>query len=171
MKCNAAGPDADVNLDEIDRIVREVGGRPENVVAILHRIQEKYRYLPDIAMRRVCEVSEITPAHIAGVSTFYSQFRHEPVGKYMIRICFGTACYVLGAERIEAAIRKFLAMEEDSDTDPERLFTIQRVACIGCCSLAPCLMIEDVTYGHLTPQNAHESVENFLSAVAQRKDV
>lgn len=151
-----------IDLREIDEIVREVGAKPKDALGILLRIQAKYRYLPLEAMRRVCEVTEITPARLTGVSTFYSQFRHKPVGKHIVRVCHGTACYVLGAERITDAIRRHLEIEEDSDTDASRLFTVEKVACIGCCSLAPCLMIDDVTYGHLSPRTAHKALEDFL---------
>jgi NADH:ubiquinone oxidoreductase subunit E len=152
----------EINLLEIDEIVEGVGTQPKDALNILLRIQSTYRYLPEEALRRVCEITKITPAQITGVSTFYSQFRHKPVGKHIIKVCHGTACYVLGAERITEAVRKHLDIPEDADTDAGRLFTVENVACLGCCSLAPCLMIGEITYGHLTPQNTYKSVENFL---------
>jgi NADH:ubiquinone oxidoreductase subunit E len=156
----AATPEID--LAEVDRLVHENGGGDAHVIRILQAIQRRWRYLPQEALRRVCETTAITPARIAGVSTFYTQFRHRPVGRYMIRVCHGTACYVRGAERITEAIRKYLHIEEGDDTDPHRIFTVENVNCIGCCSLAPCMLIEDVTYGHLTPQNVHRACERFL---------
>lgn len=159
-------PNSDPGLEtspaEVDEIVRRVGTSSGSVMRILQAIQGRYRYLPREALRRVCETTEITPAQITGVSTFYSQFRHTPVGKHMIRVCCGTACYVRGAELITDAIRRCLNIEEDSDTDPDRLFTVEKVACLGCCSLAPCMMIGEITYGHLTPQNVQKAVESFL---------
>ncbi|MEW6358978.1 MAG: NAD(P)H-dependent oxidoreductase subunit E [Planctomycetota bacterium] len=152
----------EIDLCEIDEIVARIGGKAKDTLNILLSIQEKYRYLPQEALRRVCEITEITPARITGVSTFYSQFRHKPVGKHIIRVCHGTACYVLGAERITDAVRKYLDIEDEEDTDADRLFTVQKVACLGCCSLAPCLMIDDITYGHLTPQNTHRAIANFV---------
>jgi NADH:ubiquinone oxidoreductase subunit E len=147
---------------DIDRIVEDAGRSPDGVIAILRAIQGRYRYLPREALRRVCEVTEITPAQITGVSTFYSQFRHTPVGRHIVRVCHGTACYVRGAEQITDSIRRYLGLAEEEDTDDERTFTVEKVACLGCCSLAPCLMIDEVTYGHLTPQSAPESLEVFL---------
>lgn len=152
----------DINLEEIDEIIEELGGDRGKALPILQRVQEKYRYLPELALRRVCERTAITPAQITGLATFYSQFRLAPVGKYTIRLCFGTACYVRGAERIAEAISNYLNIEPGSDTDPNRLFTVQNVACLGCCSLAPCMMIEEMTYGHLSPMNVKDAIEDFL---------
>jgi NADH:ubiquinone oxidoreductase subunit E len=147
---------------DVDEIVRREGGDGAHVIQILQAIQKRYRYLPREALRHVCEVTTITPAQITGVSTFYTQFRHEPVGRYIIRVCHGTACYVRGAERITEALRNQLGIDEGLDTDPQRLFTVEKVNCIGCCSLAPCMMIESVTYGHLSPQNVHRACDRFL---------
>lgn len=154
--------ETEIRLEDIDAIVDRYGTDESQVVHILQAIQRRYRYLPREALRRVCAISRITPAQIAGVSTFYNQFRHEPVGRYTIRVCHGTACYVRGAEQITEALRKSLRIEEGADTDPDRLFTVEKVACIGCCSLAPCMLIEDVTYGHLAPQTVHRAYERFL---------
>lgn len=147
---------------QVDEIVEREGPSRRRVVAILRAIQSRYGWLPREALRRVTDITEITPAEITGVSTFYSQFRHRPVGRHIVRVCHGTACYVLGADRITDSIRRSLGLEGEEDTDRERLFTVEKVACLGCCSLAPCLMIDDVTYGHLTPQTAPEALEGFL---------
>ncbi len=152
----------EIDLAEVDEIVRRVGSGPERLVELLRAIQERYRWLPGAALERVCETTAITPARIAGVSTFYSGFRHRPVGRHVVRVCFGTACYVRGAEQIAEALHRYLKIEEGSDTDPERLFTVERVACLGCCSLAPCLEVEGVTYGRLTPGTAPKALRDFL---------
>ena len=152
----------EIDLREIDEIVERVGKRSKDTLTLLLSIQSKYRYLPREALRRVCEITEITPAQITSVSTFYSQFRHKPVGKHIIRVCHGTACYVLGAEQITNAVRKHLEIPEGEDTDAKRWFTVENVACLGCCSLAPCMMIDEITYGHLTPQNTGKAIDAFL---------
>ena len=149
-------------MTEVDEIIERVGSEEDRIVQILQAIQEKHRYLPAEALRRVTEITKITPARLYGVATFYSQFRLTPVGRYTIRVCHGTACYVRGAKLITEAIRKDLRIQEGSDTDPRRIFTVEEVACIGCCSLAPCMMIEDVTYGHLGPQNVAGAMKHFL---------
>jgi len=90
----------DLDLTFVDRTVEQVGGGPEAVIPILQRLQEHYHYLPDEALRRVCALTKITPASITGVSSFYTQFRHQPVGRHVIQICVGTACHVKGAEMV-----------------------------------------------------------------------
>jgi len=154
----------ELDLSPIDRFVEEMGRESEAVVPILQEIQRHYRYLPEEALRRVCEITEITPAQIAGVSTFYTQFRHQPVGEHMISVCHGTACHVQGAQQITDAFRRHLDIPEHEDTDAGRLFTVQKVNCLGCCSLAPVLQIDGVTYGHLTPDIVPRVIRDFLEA-------
>ncbi len=114
-------------------------------------------------MERVCQLTEITPATIEGVSTFYTQFRHRPVGKHIVSVCHGTACHVKGSELVQDAFQRHLKIPSGGDTDPQGLFTVQKVACLGCCTLAPVIQIDDVTYGHLTSQKVGEAVEEFLA--------
>ncbi|MEI6167322.1 MAG: NAD(P)H-dependent oxidoreductase subunit E [bacterium] len=152
----------DSDLSIVDTIVTECGRTPDSVIPILQKLQAHYRYLPEAALHRVCELTEITPASIAGVSTFYSQFRHKPVGRHIISICHGTACHVKGADHIHDALTRHLGIEGGADTDPAGLFTLERVACLGCCTLAPVIKIDQVTYGHLTPETVPRAVEDFL---------
>ena len=117
---------ADLDLSTVDAIVEEIGRGAESVIPILQAIQEHYRYLPEAALERVCEISDITPAQITGVATFYSQFRHRPMGSHLISLCDGTACHVKGSIPIYDAICKHLKIPDDDDTDPEGVFTIQK---------------------------------------------
>ncbi len=148
-----------VDLAFVDEVVAREGTGVEAAISILQAIQEHYRYLPDEALQRVCEITEITPAQIAGTSTFYSRFRRGPVGKHIVRVCHGTACHVKGARQISEQLRRDLAIPEGSDTDPERLFTLEEVACLGCCSLAPVLMVDEHTAGSLTPATARGALD------------
>ncbi len=166
--CQERSADAELDLSFVEQAVTEIGRGPESVIAILQAIQEHYRYLPDAAMKRVCELTEITPAAIAGVSSFYGQFRHTPVGKHLLRVCHGTACHVKGADLIEDTIRRELKLEGAADSDAEKTFTLQKVACLGCCTLAPVVQIDDVTYGHLTPSTTAPMLRDFLESKAQR---
>jgi NADH:ubiquinone oxidoreductase subunit E len=150
-----------IDLKYIDDLVDKFGRGREAAVPILQAIQTHYRYLPDEALQRVCELTEITPAQITGTSTFYAQFRRSPVGRYVVRVCHGTACHVAGAEHITQELRRHLAIAPGEDTDPDRLFTIDSVACLGCCSLAPVMMIEEETAGHLTPASARQALDNL----------
>lgn len=156
---SAAPPEIDLGF--VDRVIEEEGTSTEAAVPILQRIQRHYRYLPDEAIARVCERTEISPQQIAGVSTFYARFRHSPVGRHVVRVCQGTACHVAGSGRIRDEVRRSLRIPEGEDTDPERVFTIDEVACVGCCSLAPVVLIEDETVGRLTPATAVDSLESY----------
>ncbi|MEI6516351.1 MAG: NAD(P)H-dependent oxidoreductase subunit E [bacterium] len=151
-----------LDLQIVDEAVAEFGREASAVIPILQRLQQRYRYLPEPALRRVCELTEITPAAIAGVSTFYSQFRHKPAGRHIISICHGTACHVKGSELIQDALVRNLNIGEGEDTDPGGVFTLERVACLGCCTLAPVIKIDGVTYGHLTSQTVSDAVRDFL---------
>ena len=143
-----------IDLTFIDDLVAKDGCGKEGAIVFLQAIQNHYRYLPDKAMRRLCELTEITPAQLAGTSTFYGQFRRTPVGKHLVRVCHGTACHVAGACQITDELRRYLAIPEGADTDPARMFTVGEVACLGCCSLAPVLMLDSHTAGRLTPSSA-----------------
>jgi NADH:ubiquinone oxidoreductase subunit E len=153
-----------IDLSFVDDLVARVGRSQEVAIPILQAIQSHYRYLPDEALARVCELTEITPSQIAGTSSFYAQFRRSPVGRYVVRLCHGTACHVAGVEQINQELRRHLQIPPGEDTDPRRLFTIDPVACLGCCSLAPVMMIDEETAGHLTPAGARQA----LDAVASR---
>jgi len=163
-----------INLPEIsafvDKILEETGKGSEAVIPILQAIQEHYRYLPEEALQRVCEVTEITPAQITGVATFYSQFRHRPMGRHLISLCDGTACHVKGALDIYQAICDHLDIPEDDDTDPEGVFTVQKVACLGCCTLAPVCQIDGITYGHLTNNSIPRVLRDFLEFQSRKAE-
>jgi NADH:ubiquinone oxidoreductase subunit E len=143
-----------IDLTFVDDLVARVGRNKESAITLLQAVQQHYRYLPDEALRRLCELTEITPAQIAGTSSFYGQFRQKPVGKHVVRVCHGTACHVSGARQISDEVRRYLAIPEGEDTDAARMFTVEEVACLGCCSLAPVLMVDNQTAGRLTPATA-----------------
>jgi NADH:ubiquinone oxidoreductase subunit E len=150
-----------VDLGFVEKIVGEIGRTREVAIPLLQAIQTHYRYLPDAALQRLCELTDITPAEIAGTSTFYGQFRRSPVGEHIVRVCHGTACHVSGATQVSDELRRYLAIPEGQDTDADRQFTIEEVACLGCCSLAPVLMVDDHTVGKLTPATAREALKAF----------
>ncbi|MCL5279753.1 MAG: NAD(P)H-dependent oxidoreductase subunit E, partial [Planctomycetes bacterium] len=103
-----------------------------------------------------------TPASIAGVSTFYDQFRHRPAGRHIIHVCVGTACHVKGSELVLEEFRRHLQIPEGEDTDARRLFTVEKIACLGCCTLAPAVQIDEITYGHLTRESVPKVLKDFL---------
>jgi len=152
----------ELDLSYVEQAVEEIGRGRECVIPLLQAVQGHYRYLPEAALRRVCELTEITPAAIAGVSTFYSQFRHRPMGQHVIRVCIGTACHVKGASAVHDAFCRHLEVPDGDDTDPQGLFTVEKVACLGCCTLAPAVQIDDVTYGHLSSETVPGVLRDFL---------
>ena len=151
------------DLTFIDECIERTGRGSEKVLEILQAIQNHYGYLPQEGLERVCEITDITPASIMGISTFYDQFRHSPAGKHIIRVCIGTACHVKGAGLVYDAFRRLLRISGDNDTDADGLFTLEKVACLGCCTLAPAVQIGDVTYGHLTSDTVSTVIADFLS--------
>jgi len=159
----AAPPPPDLTV--VDEIVAREGTGPEAAIPILQALQRHYRYLPEPALRRVCELTEVTPADLIGVASFYSQFRRTPVGKHLVRVCHGTACHVAGIGPITDELRRRLAIPASGDSDPAMRFTLDPVNCLGCCSLAPVLMVDDRVAGRLTPTSAFEVLARTESAL------
>ncbi len=140
-----------VSLDQATAIFSVYDAEKSNLISLLQEVQEAYGYLPEPVLKLMAQETGIKEAKIFGVATFYSQFRMKPVGKYLIMLCQGTACHVNGSGKIEMAIKDFLGVEE-GETTQNGLFTYINVACLGCCSLAPVMMINDQTYAKLTPK-------------------
>jgi len=145
----------DINLDKLNPILEKYSGTQGSLISILQQAQEIYNYLPLEALNYIAEKTGVKPAKIYGVATFYTQFRLNPVGKNLIMLCKGTACHVNGASSIEEAICDELKIS-DGETTEDNLFTLKNVACLGCCSLSPVMMINDETYGKLTPDKTRE---------------
>ena len=159
----------DPDLTKIDGIIASVGKSPDKVLPILQTMQKTYGYLPQSALEMVCEKTEITPAAIIGFSSFYDQFRFTPAGEHTIKICLGTACHVKGAQTVYDAFKRYLHIPEGVDTDPEGRFTIEPVACLGCCTLAPVVQIGDVIYGHLSTDSVSKTIKDYLAYYKARK--
>ena len=147
MCCNHESVDLSLIKDVLDKYAGVKG----SLISILQKTQEIYGYIPVDAVYHIAERTGLTPAKIMGVATFYAQFRFTAVGKYLIMICKGTACYVNGADRIADAVMEELGIG-DNETTADGLFSLSLVSCLGCCSLAPVVMINEDTYGSLTPE-------------------
>lgn len=143
----------DDKQEALDKVLDSYGRNSGNLIGILQKTQDIYGYLPSEAIYYVAAATGITPSRVLGVATFYTQFRLEPIGKYLIMLCKGTACHVNGADRIETAITAELGIK-NGETTEDGLFTLKTVACLGCCSLSPVMMINDKTYSTLTPEKA-----------------
>ena len=160
MCCNHESVDLSLLKDVLDKYADVKG----SLISILQKTQEIYGYIPIDAVYNISERTGLTPAKILGVATFYSQFRFTAVGKHMIMVCKGTACYVNGAERIIDAIQEELGIG-NNETTADGLFSLSIVSCLGCCSLAPVMMIDEDTYGSLTA----DKVKQILRDIRQKE--
>ena len=149
-----------VDLSLIEGIVEKYKDTKGSLITILQGVQEIYNYVPMEAIEYIAEQTGIKPAKVYGVLTFYTQFRMNPVGKDLIMLCQGTACHVNGSEGIEEAIHEELGIN-DGETSEDGLFTLINVACLGCCSLSPVMMINGETYGKLTPQSTKKIIADM----------
>ncbi len=149
--------------DEISRIIEKNGRERRALIHILQDVQEQYNYLPVEALQSISAQTPITPSELSAVATFYSKFRLKSAGKHTIRICTGTACYVKGGEKVYHAFREHLRIPEGRDTSADGLFTVEKVACLGCCMLAVAVQVDDSIYGWVEPDKVHEVIEDFLA--------
>ena len=147
-------------MPSIQVIIQEVGKGPGSLIPVLQRSQEAFGYLSPETLRGISKELNIPLSDLYGVVTFYSQFRLKPSGKYIIKVCHGTACHVGGSESISEALENELKVMP-GDTTSDGKFTLEQVACLGCCSLAPCIMINNETYGRLTPDKARQIVRSI----------
>jgi len=136
----------------LEDTLAKYSGVEGSLIPVLQKAQDLYGYLPVDLLAYIAHRTGIKPAKVMGVVTFYTQFRTKPVGKNLILLCQGTACHVNGSAGIEEAIREYLGVEEGEITE-NGLFTYNNVACLGCCSLAPVVMIGDKFYGNLTKES------------------
>lgn len=151
-----------MSTTETDFIYRlwRYDGAPGELIPLLQSAQEHFGYIPRRAIKYISEATGAPESTIYGVITFYSQFRLQPMGKRQVRLCCGTACHVAGAPTLLDTLRDELGVEENGTTE-DGLFTLFSVACLGCCSLAPAMMINDETYGSLTPAKARKIIRKI----------
>jgi len=135
---------------------------PSKLIPILQEVQEEYRYLPEEVMTFVATSLNLPPARVFGVATFYAHFALAPKGKYVVRLCNGTACHVKGSIPILEALRAKLNVTEEDKTTPDMLFTLETVACLGACGLAPVVMINDQVHSRMTPETAVRLIDDIL---------
>lgn len=152
-----------IDLSLLDGVINEYASVKGSLITILQHTQEIYGYLPKPAIELISEKTGIATSEIIGVATFYTQFRFEPVGKYLIMLCQGTACHVNSSELILQTIKDELGID-DGQTTEDGLFSLKCVACLGCCSLSPVMMINDNTYGSLTPDKTKKILKELREA-------
>jgi NADH:ubiquinone oxidoreductase subunit E len=149
------------DTSRLDALLSGYKGRKGILIPLLQEIQNEEGYLSRDTMRYVAEQMNVPAAEIYGVATFYSMFRLKPQGKHIIRVCKGTACHVSDADSIKEALIENLKLPAGETTTPDMLFTVMEVACLGCCSLAPVIMVDDQTYGKLTPEAIPGILEKY----------
>lgn len=152
-----------IDLTLIEPVLEELGGVKGSLITILQKTQDVYGYLPEDAIKCISGKTGIAESEIMGVATFYTQFRLTPVGKYLIMLCQGTACHVNSSELILQTIKDELNID-DGETTEDGLFSLKCVACLGCCSLSPVMMINGDTYGSLTPDKTKKILKELREA-------
>ena len=149
-----------IDLTIAEKVIQKYKDIPGNLMPVLQGVQEEYGYVPRAAVDYIAERLNVYPSQIYGVLTFYAQFHLKPRGKFIIRVCMGTACHVLGAERIKETFYERIGIGH-AETTPDKRFTFELVACLGACVMAPLAMVNDETYGKMTVQKVDEIVKEY----------
>lgn len=147
-------------LFRLDPLIKKYKGKKGSMIPLLQGAQELYGYLPRKAFEKIAAETGLELADMYGVATFYAQFRLAPVGKHIVKVCHGTACHVQNAKALTSALEDTLGVK-DGETTEDNLFTLESVACLGCCSLAPVMMIGEETYGNLDGKAASKVIRDI----------
>jgi NADH-quinone oxidoreductase subunit E len=149
-------------FEKVCEILDRYERNPAKLIPILQAIQEEYRYLPEEVLAFIATSLDVPPAKIYGVATFFAHFTMEPKGKYIIRLCDGTACHGKKSIPILEAMQKRLGLTGDKRTTPDMLFTVETVSCQGACGLAPVVVINEDVHGQMTPESALALLEEII---------
>ncbi len=152
-----------MDKSKIRQIIGEYADKKGTLIPILQKVQEAFGYLSNESMKEIADALGISSAEVYGVATFYAQFRFTPVGKHIIKVCHGTACHVGGVKILDAMLKSKLGIDA-GETTKDGIFSIQQVACLGCCSLAPVVMIGNTTYGQLTNDKFSKIIDSYYEA-------
>jgi NADH-quinone oxidoreductase subunit E len=153
-----------IDFDLVDSIINKFGSNKSSLIAVLQEIQNEYKYLPQDLLEYVSEKLEVSISKIFSVATFYENFSLDPKGKYIIKICDGTACHVRKSIPILNALRKELSLSEKKHTTEDMVFTLETVSCLGACGLAPVITINDKVYPKMTPESALKIIKELREA-------
>lgn len=154
--------------ETVDQILLEHNFNPSSIISILQGIQKKYRYLPEEAINYVSERLDVSSAKIYGVATFYENFSLEPKGKHIIKVCDGTACHIRKSQLVLDGLRKELNLTGKSKTTEDMLVTLEQVSCLGACSLAPVLNVDDDVHARMTPAKVQDLVKSIREGEANK---
>lgn len=161
-----AGFSVDLALDDLERIYQENRGRKGNIIPVLQQLQETFGYVPEEAVDWMAERMDVPRSTFFGVATFYAQFSFEPKGKNIITVCCGTACHVKGAEKILSRAVNEIGLAAGSSTTEDMNFTLEKVACLGTCSMAPAVLINKKMHGGMSADKVARQI-NSLKKEAQ----
>lgn len=150
----------EINLGELEALIREFRGKKWGLIPLLQKVQETFGYVPPVAIEPIAEALHLFPSQVQGVITFYAGFSLEPKGKYVVRVCRGTACHVRGGRSILRLMRKELGLEE-GETSEDYRFTLETVACLGACFLAPTMMVNQTYFGKLSPAKVTSVLDQY----------
>jgi len=155
-----------IDFLKVDEIIQSYGAKKSNLIAILQKVQETFRFLPEDAMIYIgTKIEGLSPATVYGVATFYSQFSLEPKGKYEIKVCDGTACHVRGSMPVLNALKSRLKIQEGQLTTDDGLFSLETVSCLGACGLAPVVVINEKVY----PQMTSDAIKIVIDTIFQEE--
>ena len=157
---------ATLDLNIVDNIIRDHQSNKQNIIAILQDVQKVFRYLPEEALNHISAKLDMTPAKIYSIATFYENFSLKPKGKYIIRICDGTACHVKHSIPVLNALKKKLQLEEGKHTSSDMLFTLETVSCLGACGLAPVMRVNETVHSKVTPEYAEQLIDKIRAEEA-----
>ncbi|MCG0276261.1 MAG: NADH-quinone oxidoreductase subunit NuoE [Thermosediminibacteraceae bacterium] len=158
------------SFQRVNEIIEAHGKDPVHLISILQEVQSEYRYLPQEILNYIATAMNISPSRVFGVATFYENFSLEPKGKYVIRICDGTACHVKNSTALLNAITKKLGLKEGRRTTEDLLFTIETVSCLGACGLAPVMVVNEKVHGNVTPEKAEQIIEEIIKKERESND-
>ncbi len=150
----------EVDLSIANKVIDKYIDMPGNLMPVLQAVQEEYGFIPRVVADLIAERLNVYPSQIYGVLTFYAQFHLKPRGRFIIRVCVGTACHVQGAPRIVETFFDKLGIGH-AETSPDLRFTFEKVACLGACGMAPLAMVNDATYGSMTVQKVAEIIADY----------
>jgi NADH-quinone oxidoreductase subunit E len=152
---------AEKDVAKLDELLADLGSQKGTLIPILQKAQDIFGYLPREVLIRISEKTHVPLSRIYGVVTFYAQFHLNPRGRNIVRSCQGTACHVRGAKAVLSELKSQLGLEGDETTTKDLRFTLETVACIGCCGLAPVIMVNDQTHGRLVPEAIKGILESY----------
>lgn len=167
-KCSQRFADVD-DLEPLREILERYKGEKGALIPLLQDAQEAYGYLDEKIMRALARGAGYQLSQLYGVATFYTQFRLQPIGEHLIRVCHGTACHVAGAELISEEIHNILGIR-DGETTPDRKFTVETVMCVGACSLSPIMIVDEDTHGKLKPANVRKVLRKYMEESEEREE-